>query len=716
MSTGQPALGPPVAAPRFMEIDISRPARALGVLRLSDYTLVVGCGLGAFGILPDLISSTAHGRWAEVVVEGLMAATMAFAAFTGWRHVGIIDPRVWRSYLRVFPALAGVGVLISLSTVFQWSSSGKHPLEDVHLLMSFFGGLWFAGLAIPGFVCVTLLRRMRVAPMGVPLGKLLTGLIERGGEEAPRITRAERPRFRRGVVFAALGACVLLATTLAPVPADSQKASAFYKVTLQLNTLAFFLIVRARRHFQVSADSLLAVDKRPPILFLRSFTDDERQQYGNSQSALLDFSLETRLANHFLHFGPFIAVGSSKDTVPQPGAARALLADDEWQARVLGWMESASLIVMYCGKTKWVNWELQKIIERGRSTSLILMLPEVKGWRASKRRKDIAERIQQLREAFRSTQWIEDLTEFHDFLGLRAMLFRADGSMVMVRSRSRSRDSYHLAALIAHQQLLDPMPALEPAAARVAARTRHPWRWIGASVVGTAAVLLAALFYIGVSNEPSRLAFKKGELFYAKPVTEAEAGRVGQFLLDREYFSDGKAVTVRLDRNDARYQLQFVINPSYADDLIFATQLGVIGHDISRDVLGGKPLDVLLSDNQWKPIRALPASAKLTFGKGDLYYTDPVTAEQARAVGALLRKFGFFRADRSVTVHLGREQNIYQIRFVIDRSGFDDPSVVKDFRVLTSAVAEQALGNEPVMLHLCDEDLHTLRSERIEGK
>jgi hypothetical protein len=634
----------------------------LGVLRMSDYTLVVGCGLGAFGILPDLISSTAHGRWAEVVVEGLMAATMAFAAYTGWRHVGIIDPRVWRSYLRVFPALAGVGALISLATAIQWSSSGKNPLEDLHLLMSFFGGLWFAGLAIPGFVCVMLLRRMRVAPMGVPLGKLLTGLIERGGEEAPRITRVERPRFRRGVVFAALGACVLLATTLAPVPVDSRTASAFYKVTLQLNTLAFFLIVRARRHFQVSADSLLAVDKRPPILFLRSFTDDE------------------------------------------------------WQARVLGWMESASLIVMYCGKTKWVNWELQKIIERGRSTSLILMLPEVKGWRASKRRKDIAERIQQLREAFRSTRWIEDLTEFNDFLGLRAMLFRADGSMVMVRSRSRSRDSYHLAALIAHQQLLDPMPALEPAAARVAERMRHTWRWIGASVVGTAAVLVAALFYIGVSNEPSRLAFKKGELYYAKPVTEAEAGRVGQFLLDREFFSDGKALTVRLDRNEARYQLQFVINPSYADDLIFATQLGVMGHDISRDVLGGKPLDVLLSDNRWKPLRAVPASAKLTFGRGELYYTDPVTAEQARAVGDLLHKFGFFTDDRSVSVHLGREQNIYQIRFVINRSGVDDPSVVKDFRVLARAVAEQALGNEPVMLHLCDEELQTLKRERILGQ
>jgi hypothetical protein len=87
-------------------------------------------------------------------------------------------------------------------------------------------------------------------------------------------------------------------------------------VSEQVNILAFFLIVRARHYFQVSADSLLAVDKRPPILFLRSFTDVERQRYLYTTVALLDFSLETRLSNHFYHFGPFIAVGSPKDTIP----------------------------------------------------------------------------------------------------------------------------------------------------------------------------------------------------------------------------------------------------------------------------------------------------------------------------------------------------------------------------------------------------------------
>jgi hypothetical protein len=82
MGTQQPSFGqvqPPSPA-RIMEIDISGPARALAVLRMTDYSLVVWFGLGILRSIPELISTAAHGRWGEFVGEGLVLATMAFAA------------------------------------------------------------------------------------------------------------------------------------------------------------------------------------------------------------------------------------------------------------------------------------------------------------------------------------------------------------------------------------------------------------------------------------------------------------------------------------------------------------------------------------------------------------------------------------------------------------------------------------------------------------
>ena len=367
---------------------------------------------------------------------------------------------MWRSYLWVFPLLTAYAIVVAFAILIDWASQEANAGQDLtQPLLGLFGTLWIAGVAVPGLVCVLLLRRMRVAPMGVAIGELLAGLERHSGASAPAVTKIERISLPRGFAYGAAGAVVLLGAIVAPLPTESKEAANVLRVIEQVQVLGFFLLVRARRYFQVSADSLLAVDKRPPILFLRSFDDDERQNYVDSRRALLDFSLETRLANHFERFGPFIAIGSPKESVPQPGAARVLLPDDQWQSRVLGWMKDASLIIMYSGKTHWVNWELRKVVESGRATSLILMFPEIKGWRPSRRKQDLAARVEQIRAVFRDTPWNEELMEFGDFAGLRAMLFRADGSMVMVKSRSRSRDAYHLAALIAHQQFLEPAPA-----------------------------------------------------------------------------------------------------------------------------------------------------------------------------------------------------------------------------------------------------------------
>jgi hypothetical protein len=273
------------------------------------------------------------------------------------------------------------------------------------------------------------------------------------------------------LVIGAAGALVILAVA-APSPSNKFLEEFRLRTANNLELLGFFLLVRARRYFQIDADSLLAVDRRPPILFLRSFGDDEKQIFNKSTKAFLDFSLETRLANHFSQFGPFIAIGSPKEAVPQLGAARVLLSNDEWQPRVLRWMRDAKVIVMYSGRTHWVNWELRKAIENECATRLLLMVPQIKSWRSSKLNEEISARVGLIQEAFKGTPWDEKFLQLGAFAGLRAILFRPDGSIVIVRSRSRSRDSYHLAALVAHQILID-ATALNEAMLRVPPRTRN---------------------------------------------------------------------------------------------------------------------------------------------------------------------------------------------------------------------------------------------------
>ncbi|MDI3464060.1 MAG: hypothetical protein OJF50_002881 [Nitrospira sp.] len=352
------------------EIDISAPARALGVLRWSDYLLVVGCGYSALWMLFDLVTSPINSEWAKIVLEVPVVGVLAFAAFTGWRHLGVIDPRVWRSYLYVFPLLTAFALLMTYAVATTWMSRSK-PLEDIESMLAMSGSLWFLGIAIPGFISLLVLRRVRITAVGKRLDDLLNDLTCQSGHSALNLTEIKRIDIHRGLAFIILGAALLLIGMFLPSPAertiDDRFAGSLAQLSQWLTIVAFFSIIRARRYFQVSADHLLAVDKRPPILFLRSFSDEN--PLTGIYRAIVDFSLETRLANHFYRFGPFIAVGSPKELLPLPGAARVILPDSEWQARVLSWIKEANLIVMYLGTTEWVNWELRKIVEQGRATS-----------------------------------------------------------------------------------------------------------------------------------------------------------------------------------------------------------------------------------------------------------------------------------------------------------------------------------------------------------
>jgi hypothetical protein len=709
MAVQQSSLQSSVAC--ITELDITRPARALAVLRVSDYLLVIGCGFGALGTLPDLVLAAINAQWVELAVQVSMVSALTFAVYTGWRHVGVIDPNVWRSYLWVFPCLVALATL-AVPTMDGTGMSGANFFEDAHSLLAVIGSLFFAAVAIPGFVCVLLLRRTRIAPMDVRLDELLAGLTARGGQAAPRVTNIQRTDVRRGLTYGIAGAIVLLGAALMPVPAVGRQAANAMRTSDQLSGLGFFLILRARRYFQVSADSLLAVDKRLPILFLRSFADDERHHYGTSHRAVLDFSLETRLANHFHRFGPFIAIGSPKETVPQPGAARVLLTDDEWQSRVLGWMKDANLIIMYCGTTQWVNWELRQVVESRRTTSLILMFPESKVWRSSRRKRDIEARVEQIRDVFRDTPWAEELMTFSDFAGLRAMIFRADGSMVMVRSRSRSRDAYHLAALIAHQQLLDGSGAPHLVTAAVDAPLPRRTKMLAAAAVVAAAI--GAVYLFDTNSDP-RLTFKQGVLLYNDSVSLRVASGVGEYLVRQEYFSDDKAVTVQLHQEGGIYRLRFVFEAARANDLLPNITFGMMGSDIAREVLGGQSIQVALYDDQLQPIKTVPASAKLVFGKGELYFTDPITVDEAREVGKQLQMNEVFGDDRGASVHFGREDDTYQLRFVINPSRAADPEVIDAFKELGGVIAVQALGGQPVVVHLCDSEFRTLRRERVES-
>jgi hypothetical protein len=219
----------------------------------------------------------------------------------------------------------------------------------------------------------------------------------------------------------------------------------------------FALFTRARRLMQPTAEIARANDPRPPILFLRSFQDDKAKARVLVRIMGLPsyqrFRFEEALGLRMRDFGPFLAVGEPGEGLPQLGAARAYLSDDQWQQAVVSWIRESKLIVLLCGPTHWISWEMQNIIKHKRLNRLLLLLPPGRSsWSESKR----AERWANIVRSLEDTPYAVALRQLdiHDVLLVQ---FGAGGTVRVFRSANELVQDYELALTLAiHAVLTDP--------------------------------------------------------------------------------------------------------------------------------------------------------------------------------------------------------------------------------------------------------------------
>ena len=171
-------------------------------------------------------------------------------------------------------------------------------------------GFYCFGLVVAiliGMIGLWRLRMIQLMPSSYKVIDLLTLAESKRREQASARVKGQPINRAAGIVFFILG--VTIFAVIGP-------PDVFHPLPAFASFGAFLALIKSRQNFQVSANSLLAADQRQPILFLRAFVDDPSLVVRPTLEQvvkLVDFSVETRLANHFMDFGPFIAVGSPRE-------------------------------------------------------------------------------------------------------------------------------------------------------------------------------------------------------------------------------------------------------------------------------------------------------------------------------------------------------------------------------------------------------------------
>ena len=125
-----------------------------------------------------------------------------------------------------------------------------------------------------------------------------------------------------------------------------------------------------QRSVRETAEVVIKNDTRPPVLYLRSFKDDEKMA-----RATAFYSTEQELKLALFEIGPLIAMAEPDKPDPvDPGAARMRLHENAWQEEVGEEMSSAALVIMRIGHSDGFWWELREAPKRVKPERLVLLL------------------------------------------------------------------------------------------------------------------------------------------------------------------------------------------------------------------------------------------------------------------------------------------------------------------------------------------------------
>ena len=100
--------------------------------------------------------------------------------------------------------------------------------------------------------------------------------------------------------------------------------------------------------------------------------------------------------------------------------------------------------------------------------------------------------------------------------------------------------------------------------------------------------------------------YGENELYYTSSVTSREAHKLGDYLVEQEFFSDqGVAVQLNKDRNT--YEFKMVIKEGLEQDPELIDIMKEFIRQLEKDVFDGSQVDIHLCDDYFNTLRVVVA-------------------------------------------------------------------------------------------------------------
>lgn len=416
-----------------------------------------------FNAIRDSYRSTSADH-SGFIVQVPLCILALFMIHQTWKYGAVFDRKSLTRLRNAF-IIASVPLILLFSAIvvisFNAEQTSRSELKQLFTGAAGFGFMFIGCIIVA--IAIARLMKSKVDGVEVRLGDALDYASAKANvppPEAYSIVRIDQPM---GVVWILLGAIVFIfGAALGSILWDfwaEAGAEGNSSQLLQLSTLVeiggALLVLKGRAYFVPKAEAVLAIDKRTPIVYLRSFTDEAVDTvHWTANSAFVDRSFEMKLARYFLPFGPFLAIGSPRDALPKLGALRLMRSDAEWQGEVMTLMERSQLLVASVGTSKWIKWELAESLRRGFENKSLFIFPLTmhRGRRAKQKQ------AAQHEERINTLKALYSPSESPDYKTLRPKEFLlvqvgAQAQTILLTTHKPGSNSLVLAVVIGHYLL-----------------------------------------------------------------------------------------------------------------------------------------------------------------------------------------------------------------------------------------------------------------------
>ena len=721
------AAGAPDAV-RF--IDLTSLARQCRYVSIANFLMLVLGTLKVPRFFSIFISDPTLPNFSLVTIGMTLYGACAWVA---WRTRGGLDAVTYRYSIPAFMTLAAVSLI---EVAYAKSDVSTLALLAFDIL---------AGLAaVGGIVAILTLRRTWLPDFSMPLEEFLQHGFVKVHEPSLRSEKSNR-----AIACLIFGFAWLVGIDLIPTGfiLDNHLGVSFSYA----NGVGFLCLLYAQHYFRPNYQTLIRLDPRPPVLFLRSFVDDSNTNAASGVNNVLnalgfagynffDYSFEDRLGFHFSPFGPFIAVTGPKKEEPV-GAVRLGLTNEEWQNKIVGLMEESRLIVVLAGVGKSLAWELEAL-DRGEHIPKTLFIFSPKGSRQFRRAKipSPSERLLFLSRSLGNTSWgkaLRSLREGCNSEDIRAIVC-SPTEVVVLTSRTKTRDSYYIGTVVAHylMQRREHHPARQTF--DDVSADAHSTASIGIRSIATAldSVLILSLYVICMTpNTPSPTGLEALSgisvlAFFYYLLLEGLAGAtLGKAVCAVEIRSNIAGKTIGMKASLIRNLLR----------IVDAVGFYAIGFAIARatplrqrlgDRLAGtvvvrrrRPVGIrlalcalfacLTAAGTGTAIQEVHRGAHVRVGNDQIYYSGSVTRATATALGSALKDNGFF-TDKGYTTYLSKDGAESVFAIVVKDGFWDKPDAALSWGQIGLGVSA-SVGGLPLKVRLLDSK-HHIRKDVMVGK